>query len=634
MASKISKTSSLVFLLMVFLISVPLVSAGLFSDPPMTYIFINQESSNQTNNTCYWDYLTNGDIINNNEVPIIENNITQSIISQYKFDGDGTDSVGSNDMSLTGSNYVTMPNDLGFNFYSSAHYGIINSTQDFNFTSPTGDKPFSIVLNMDNYDATPYGAQYNKIIDARSNNGKEFIIYVGASRVRFYLYDNSTGGYIGVYKLITFTNHEKYHLAFTYDGSGTKEGLKIYYNTSSSALLYVESGTYEAMEYFGNDIYVARAYDGSAGGNFQGVMDDLTFYDKELSSDEVSALYDELSNYVYNPKVKIKYDLDVGANVNITDDLFVGNDVNITNDVTIGNDLFVSGSYDWTSGDAWNIFDGHELTFNQSMLNNYSSLWTQDSDGNIFNNNQPIYGATSFDAIYTDGSSTYFKQPSVNNTNLSSYEVSFYIDYNITASSSYQFLGSPNDGTFNSFVFGSWSGQISGETFTIYNYNGGSSSVTYIKDNILAGLHTLNIEWNDVTLEYDIYLDGTQRTTYTGTGGHAEIFSSYQPYYGKRGPSSNYGEFYFINSSINDNLVFDFDTFNTSMDNYGATEEIIGINSTADNKVIIKSKLQAEENAEFLNNVSITNNLFVYGNLNVTGCICYDAGATCLGTCV
>lgn len=67
-------------------------------------------------------------------------------------------------------------------------------------------------------------------------------------------------------------------------------------------------------------------------------------------------------------------------------------------DVNIGTNLIVNGTYDWTSGDNWNIFDGHELTFNVSKLSttyyavNSSALYVG-----------TLTGGSLLDTVHTDG---------------------------------------------------------------------------------------------------------------------------------------------------------------------------------------------------------------------------------------
>jgi len=81
------------------------------------------------------------------------------------------------------------------------------------------------------------------------------------------------------------------------------------------------------------------------------------------------------------------------------------------------------------------------------------------------------------------------------------------------ASFSYQPSGGYS-GSYDGFTLGSWTGDTTNETIG-YFHNGGT--FRYIRDPISAGWHQVGINWNSSSGSYDIYVDGTVRTTYSGS---------------------------------------------------------------------------------------------------------------------
>jgi hypothetical protein len=81
------------------------------------------------------------------------------------------------------------------------------------------------------------------------------------------------------------------------------------------------------------------------------------------------------------------------------------------------------------------------------------------------------------------------------------------------ASFSYQPSGGYSGG-YDGFTLGNWTGTATNETIG-YFHNGGN--FRYIIDPILAGWHQVGINWNSSSGSYDIYVDGTVRTTYSGS---------------------------------------------------------------------------------------------------------------------
>ena len=71
-------------------------------------------------------------------------------------------------------------------------------------------------------------------------------------------------------------------------------------------------------------------------------------------------------------------------------------------------------------------------------------------------------------------------------------------------------------------TFGAATGYATDETFTMLDGTGaGDYGRTYIRDNIPAGWNNIVMNWNGST--YDIWLNGSSKTTYTGTDNNAAV---------------------------------------------------------------------------------------------------------------
>ena len=71
-------------------------------------------------------------------------------------------------------------------------------------------------------------------------------------------------------------------------------------------------------------------------------------------------------------------------------------------------------------------------------------------------------------------------------------------------------------------TFGSASGYATDETFTMLDgTSAGDYGRTYIKDNIPAGWNNIVMNWNGST--YDIWLNNSKKTAYTGTDNNADV---------------------------------------------------------------------------------------------------------------
>jgi len=79
-------------------------------------------------------------------------------------------------------------------------------------------------------------------------------------------------------------------------------------------------------------------------------------------------------------------------------------------------------------------------------------------------------------------------------------------------------LGWGTNGSLSGIWFGNFTSGATDETILLYQHSQGSSNMTYIRDTADSNFHNLSVNWNGSN--YDMYLDGIEKTIYPGTEGH------------------------------------------------------------------------------------------------------------------
>lgn len=196
------------------------------------------------------------------------------------------------------------------------------------------------------------------------------------------------------------------------------------------------------------------------------------------------------------------------------------------------------------------IADG--LAFNMDAANRSSYPRTgptiHDTVGNVTGtlsgdgggNNTPQWQDTNKGIFDFDGvddsidTSTFTSQP-LNHLNI---WFSRTAGINTTAISSNQtLLGWGTNGNLSGIWFGNFTSGATDETILLYQAVQGNN-LTYIRDTGDSNFHNLTINWNGTT--YDMYLDGTLRTTYPGSLGNLAQFNIDHLNLGRSNNSSYY----------------------------------------------------------------------------------------------
>ena len=208
--------------------------------------------------------------------------LTDNLISYWKFDGDATDSKGSNDGTVSGASITTS--------------GKINSAYSFDGTNDSINVG-SIALNNKSFSFSMWLANTNSsstisklIIGQNSIGSTNNVLHIGrrsnTSKFTFAFYTND---------LDSSTNMST---------DGTWEHWVCTYNASTNSRKIYRNGTLDnsdtaTADYQGTgDLYIGYA-PFSSNSYFEGKADEIAIWDKELTSTEVTELYNSGNGLSY-----------------------------------------------------------------------------------------------------------------------------------------------------------------------------------------------------------------------------------------------------------------------------------------------------------------------------------------------
>jgi len=225
-------------------------------------------------------------------------------------------------------------NTYSVNFDGSNDYVTVGNYSDYNFGSGGTDSAFSISAWINMTDATDF------IVAAKDDGGsnRQYSIRFVSDKIHFYLLG---GGYIGrLYNTAVTSDQGSWiHVGFTYDGSKSDTGIKIYRNGTR-----VDDTNYSGFTYVGMSATSAPFEIGRQGSIYsQGLIDEVAIFNSELSSADVTAIYNsglpaDLSSYSPVGWWRMG-DNDGGTGTTITDQGSGGNDGTLTNGPTFSTDV-------------------------------------------------------------------------------------------------------------------------------------------------------------------------------------------------------------------------------------------------------------------------------------------------------
>lgn len=233
-------------------------------------------------------FLINPYSFNDDGVP------TENLVLYMRFNNSLSDETGNN-TGITKSASATYQNGI----YSGVSTECINvpNSADARVTIPDNDiltfGAFSFTCAVKIY----YTTAGRFFLSKRNTSSTiEYMILRtnGDNKIGFYLKDQTNGGILYV-KGNTALSTSTYHIACTYDGGTSSSGLKIYIDgVEESSYTDLSSGTYTQMRNTSSDLFVGTSGDSGSSGHSCD-FDGLALWDKELSQEEITSIYNKQS---------------------------------------------------------------------------------------------------------------------------------------------------------------------------------------------------------------------------------------------------------------------------------------------------------------------------------------------------
>jgi hypothetical protein len=196
----------------------------------------------------------------------------------YTADNTPNDALGNYNATLVnGATYGTGIINQGFSFDGVNDYVDMGNVLDFDGTTPFS---FSFWLN-------PTSVGNKNIINKWSGTNTGYIIFFLAGKLRFALSNNITTNIARIETVDTYTTGMQ-NFVFAYDGSKSASGMKIYRNgvlQTVSVLNDTLTGTISTTASF----ELGRI--NSALGWYQGIMDEISVFGRELTLSDAVELY-------------------------------------------------------------------------------------------------------------------------------------------------------------------------------------------------------------------------------------------------------------------------------------------------------------------------------------------------------
>ena len=171
------------------------------------------------------------------------------------------------------------------------------------------------------------------------------------------------------------------------------------------------------------------------------------------------------------------------------------------------------------------------------------TTWT-DLSGNGYDGtltNDPTFNSSNGGSIVFDGTDDYVVKTGVTYTPYC-VDIWFYnddiVEPDVVMEGGFQQLLGLGDKPAG-VTMGAWTGNMTNETISFWGVNYQSTGATYIRDTISVGTHNLVFNWNGSN--YDIWLDGSKKTTYAiNTYGHCTLHQRDSIYIGKEDGNVSY----------------------------------------------------------------------------------------------
>jgi hypothetical protein len=215
-----------------------------------------------------------------------------------------------------GTNYLTYNRDgssfikgtQSADFGGTNEYVSIADSDSLSFGDGSSDSPFSITAWI-KPDTSTSGF---RIVSKSDTSNAEYVFATdGSGNLRVWICDSTFSNYIGQNSTGGLTADTWQHVAMTYSGSGASSGIKLYINNNAVSLTEVLGGSYTAMENLSMDVDIGRLVLSGGTSYTDGHMDDVAIIGKELSTTELSSIY---NNNIYPTETVGLYRFEGNAN--------------------------------------------------------------------------------------------------------------------------------------------------------------------------------------------------------------------------------------------------------------------------------------------------------------------------------
>ena len=213
--------------------------------------------------------------------------LTDGLILNQRMNSDFTDLSGNgHDETPSGSIINNIDQHLGAGcgeYDGTDDYGTITDHADFTFGDGSTDTPFTYVewINMTSAVTFRMAQKPNEwSLATNPSKALQFVCYdtTTANRIIFNSAAGALDAYVGSWTQIVAT----------YDGSGDRNGLRVYINNSLLGGTRSEVGNYNSMSAQGADVLVGGSF---GGGNAAGLRDNRLMYNRVITVDERFELY-------------------------------------------------------------------------------------------------------------------------------------------------------------------------------------------------------------------------------------------------------------------------------------------------------------------------------------------------------
>ena len=217
----------------------------------------------------------------------------QNIISEYKFENNTLDTVGTNNGTATDLTYASgLVGQTGV-FNSTTAKVVIPDSASFNFGSNAWS--ISMLIYITN-------RVENGMIVSKLNLTREFYVYYVDEKIQWYLESTNNTDRIYTQTIATPADNQWVHLICTVDDSLLVGGMKTYFNGVEQDVTEFINGTYVGLR-DGNDPVVFGQHGNETGIlPFSGNLDCVRFWNKELTQGEITDIATaELAGIDINP---------------------------------------------------------------------------------------------------------------------------------------------------------------------------------------------------------------------------------------------------------------------------------------------------------------------------------------------